>query len=73
MKICDKCKFAEWDTTANGRLHPKRGGRCKKEVKIVLPQAFYTTGGGINVYGGFIERGRELKDHCVYWQEAANG
>jgi len=34
VTICLDCKFADWNRTANGRLHPSGDGRCswKKSV-----------------------------------------
>jgi hypothetical protein len=32
--VCANCKFAEWDKTASGRLHPSGGGLCKWTVSI---------------------------------------
>ena len=28
MRICLDCKFANWNRTSNGRLHPSGEGRC---------------------------------------------
>lgn len=68
MKSCLYCKFANWDKTAAGKLHPLGGGRCTKEFSIVVPQAFYFVGGTPKPAGGWINRKSELKDHCVFYQ-----
>ena len=68
MKTCKGCKWAEWNRTASGRLHPNGGGRCTFQVKIpVLPQAFYWIGGEPRPMGGQINRKEEHKDHCAYY------
>jgi len=66
MKICDECKYAVWERTKNGRLHPNKRGACVYPWKMPpLPNAYYFTGGPY-VSGGFIERGREYENHCPY-------
>lgn len=75
MKTCQGCIYAEWKKTKAGKLHPSGDGRCTYEVIIpVLPYSFSWRGhyGEIVNYsqliaGGFIERHRELKDHCPMW------
>ena len=43
--VCTTCRFAEWQTTASGRLHPSGDGRCKWELpRVNLPVAFYFFG-----------------------------
>jgi len=70
MKTCNGCVHANWKTTAGGKLHPSGDGRCKKEVKIPqLPQAFYWLSSAPIPCGGFINRRKDLSDHCVYWEE----
>jgi hypothetical protein len=72
VRICDKCVHAEWKRTANGRLHPSKEGRCTKAVQIpALPQAFHWLGNAPRPLGGYIERGEELRDHCVYFARSA--
>lgn len=80
---CDKCKWANWNRTKNGRLHPDKGGRCTKEVVIPeLPLAFHYLGSypvpRVNcgphkpswLYsGGFIYRGKKHNNICVYYEE----
>ena len=69
MKNCTDCKWALWDTTATGRLHPGGGGVCKYPYKIPeLPQAFYWMyRGAPEPLGGHINRRTELQDHCTYY------
>ena len=70
MKNCTECVHANWRRTKTGALHPSGDGECGKEIKIPqLPQAFFFT---IQPFigGGSINRRRELKDHCPYWQHA---
>lgn len=31
---CIGCRFAEWDRTKNGALHPNKSGRCTWRPKI---------------------------------------
>lgn len=75
MKLCDDCRWAGWKRTSNGRLHPDKSGRCKKEVKVPeLPQAYrWDSFYPISITGGYIERGIENKDHCVYYERCKQG
>ena len=69
MKRCDDCKFADWKRTKDGRLHPSKEGRCTYEYSVAqLPQAFYWIGTPPTPSGGYIARGKDLQDHCAYWQ-----
>lgn len=71
MKLCDKCKHAQWDRTEAGRLHPGKQGKCTFPWKMPdLPQAFYFPGGDPSPAGGFILRGVELPRHCAYFARA---
>jgi hypothetical protein len=70
MKNCAGCKYAEWDRTKSGSLHPSGDGRCGYPWKLpALPASMYwvNTPGHC---GGLINRRRELKDHCVYFARA---
>lgn len=69
MKSCLHCKYAKWDRTAAGKLHPSGDGRCTFPYKVPpLPQALYWTGvGAPRPNGWHINRKEELKDHCVYY------
>ena len=76
MKTCDDCKYAEWERTAVGRLHPSKNGKCGWSVSIPrLPEAFAWVGGDPirMLCGGQIKRGREHKDHCAYWARKEAG
>jgi hypothetical protein len=71
MKTCLGCKFAEWDWTKTGRLHPSGDGECIIRVKTPqLPNAFYTfgTNNNLTLLGGHINRRHEYKTHCPYYQ-----
>ena len=70
MKNCMGCKYAEWNKTKSGRLHPNGEGRCKVEIKIPpLPESMHWSGWGAPYpSGGHIERKKELKTDCVYYQ-----
>jgi hypothetical protein len=68
MKRCLECKYAEWDKTITGGLHPSGNGKCKYNYCVpVLPQSMYWCGGDPKTSGGFISRKKELDDHCVYF------
>ena len=74
MKTCKDCKYADWQRTKAGRLHPSGDGSCTYPFKIPqLPLAFYFIGGPPSPYGGHISRGREFKEHCPYWSSANAG
>jgi len=70
---CDKCKWAEWARTKNGRLHPDKSGKCSYEIVIPeLPSAKCWPGfhdRPPEPSWGFIERGRELNKDCIYYEE----
>lgn len=74
MKTCDECKWAEWKRTKTGQLHPDKFGLCRYPYEAPkLPNSMYWTWTYSKIIipdGGCIERGREYKDHCVYWEEA---
>jgi hypothetical protein len=71
---CDDCKYADWKRTSTGRLHPGKSGLCKHmevhPLDMRLPAAFYWVGGGKPcVCGGFIERGKELRQDCAFKEQ----
>jgi len=67
MKNCTHCKYADWQRTKSGALHPSGDGKCTFEYKVpVLPQSMYWLSDCIP-YGGYISRKKELKDHCAYF------
>ena len=72
---CDGCKFANWERTKAGRLHPGKAGRCmalgrQPAIFVGVPASFYLPGwahevtdGGqytIKPSSGTIERGRSF-------------
>lgn len=76
MKNCTKCKYAKWDRTKTGRLHPSGDGRCEYPYKMLeLPASFYWVGPMSSrgyIYkpsGGSINRQEELAHHCIYYTE----
>lgn len=69
---CDDCIHAIWKRTSNGRLHPKKTGRCGFNWEMPpLPKAFYFYG-GVKPSGGFIERGETRTDGCPYFQPVSS-
>ncbi|WP_250519477.1 hypothetical protein [Caballeronia sp. NCTM1] len=71
MKTCDGCKYANWERTKGGRLHPSGDGRCMYEFKLpVLPASMYFFTAPVPS-GGFINRRKEFREHCpTYTREA---
>lgn len=69
MKTCKGCKYAGWDKTKTGKLHPSGQGRCTYPYKIpALPLAFYWLSVNLpSPCGGFINRKCMNQDHCPYW------
>ncbi len=67
---CDDCKWAWWKRTANDRLHPDKSGECMRlkshPLDMRIPAAFYWISGPSRPAGGFIERGRELREKCIF-------
>lgn len=37
---CLTCKFADWQKTKSGALHPNKMGKCVYEVHLLLPASF---------------------------------
>ena len=68
MKNCNGCKYASWDKTKNGRLHPSGYGKCLFGFKIPpLPASwFYITKPNLGG-SGIINRKTEFNDHCPYY------
>jgi hypothetical protein len=69
MKSCTGGKYARWQKTKAGRLHPSGDGECTFKVKIPqLPASMYWIGRTDPVpHGGHINRREDLEDHCVYF------
>jgi hypothetical protein len=67
---CDDCAFAQWERTSTGRLHPGKSGRCtrleKHPLDLRIPEAFYWFSAPSSPSGGWIRRGNELKQKCVF-------
>ena len=70
MKNCTGCKYAIWEKTKTGRLHPSGDGRCKYPYKLPkLPASMYWLYCLDRPEGGYINRRIDLKEHCVYYEE----
>ncbi len=69
MKSCLNCKYAHWQRTNAGKLHPSGDGGCAYPWKMpALPASMYWIGRSApEPNGGHISRKDELKDHCVYF------
>jgi hypothetical protein len=66
---CKGCKFANWAKTESGRLHRNGEGRCTYEVKIPRIPASKRWTSGSSVYGGSINRNRELPRDCPCFEK----
>jgi len=71
MKNCTGCKYAKWDITKSGRLHPSGKGACQYKFKIpVLPECLFWLGGiAPEPYSCRINRKRTLNDNCAYYEK----
>ena len=68
MKSCVGCKYADWNRTEAGRLHPSGDGRCEYPwTQPPLPASMYWISRAPTPSGGHISRKEKLKDHCVYF------
>jgi len=69
MKNCTRCKYAEWDKTKAGKLHPSGEGQCKYPWTMPqLPGSKYWIGRNPpEPFGGHISRKVEFKEHCPYF------
>jgi hypothetical protein len=69
LKNCTGCSYAKWDRTKTGRLSPNGGGECTVKIKIPpLPACMYWFGRQApKPHGGYINRKKELKEHCAYY------
>ena len=75
MKSCLHCKYADWNRTGAGKLHPSGDGRCRYEyVLLKLPASMYWVGSfkAPTPAGGHINRKEELEEDCVYWNRKPN-
>jgi hypothetical protein len=72
MKNCTDCKYALWNRTAAGKLHPSGDGDCRYPWKLpALPAAMHWIGSPPKPWGGSINRKREHEEHCTYWARVA--
>ncbi len=84
MKSCIGCRYANWEKTKIGRLHPSGKGVCTYRVKFpVLPASMsWTPVKTLNtsvidpsvaddprIFGGYINRHKKFDDHCPCYQE----
>lgn len=72
MTDCTHCKWAEWDRTESGRLHPSGDGRCRYPWRMPqLPASMYWIGSRHypTPSGGYISRKDHLSKDCAYYKE----
>jgi len=63
MKNCKDCKFAKWERTASGRLHPSGDGECLYKVTPpVLPACKMLPEYWVRSF--MINRHRDFPNHC---------
>lgn len=73
MKNCNGCKHAQWQRNARDHLHPSGDGMCGYVYVLPpLPPSMYF-GGGLRVYGGTINRHRDLAADCVHYSRGEYG
>lgn len=64
MTLCLKCKWADWNKTENGRLHPNGGGQCRYTwTPPPLPACMYFFS-PCKPSGGFINRKQSDFQSC---------
>lgn len=76
MKNCTDCKYAQWNKTVAGKLHPSGDGHCTYDYKIpLLPASMYWLSNTppTPCGGGFINRRKELLNHCPYYMNSTRG
>ena len=56
MSICERCAYAEWKRTSNGRLHPSKKGACCYSVPIPALPICMTSTQNLRPIGGEIYR-----------------
>lgn len=71
--ICERCKFAQWDLTANGRKHPNGKGQCLWEATFIVAGSRYSKDGyghAVTLSGDAIWRtaGHEHPKRCDVFQ-----
>lgn len=63
MKCHQGCKYAQWERTVSGKLHPSGRGVCTFQVKVPTLPASMRYHGGI-IFGGGINRRRPFDEEC---------
>lgn len=67
---CLGCRYANWQKTATGRLHPNGQGKCERlrahPLDLRLPASFYWLSGSPMPAGGHIERNHPLREKCIF-------
>ena len=72
MKTCIGCKYADWNKTKSGRLHPSGEGQCRHDYQLPpLPNSRYWLQSGLVALGGYIERGKVYITDCPYYESEA--
>ena len=68
MNTCVGYKYAMWDKTKSGFLHPQGRGHCVFPIVIpVLPEAYYWIGSQPRPCGGRINRKTPLRNECAHY------
>jgi hypothetical protein len=67
MKTCVGCKYAKWDRTKSGRLHPSGLGECLYEFKLPKIPVCIKSNAFSTVIKLSINRRRSNDDHCAYY------
>lgn len=75
--ICEGCKFANWERTSNGRLHPSGMGKCEWQKTFRVAGSYtgsigHAYGGPLVAWGSTIcrKKGDEFPDRCDVFQRA---
>jgi hypothetical protein len=73
MKSCLGCRFADWQRTRTGRLHPSGDGQCTFVVKVPALPLSMRWGGSwgrndLDATGGAISRKHSFQSHCPCYQ-----
>lgn len=74
MNNCKHCKYADWQVTKVGALHPSGDGRCTFKYEVPqLPASMCWIGRNPPApSGGHINRREKLSKHCPYWASNRN-
>jgi hypothetical protein len=65
MNSCLHCRYAEWQRTANGRVHPTKVGQCTYKAVYHVPASH--SAGPVTISGGYIWR-KNPKVKCPTFQ-----